>query len=372
MDTITKTLLHLSLVPQVGPAAISKLIPLLTQGTDLYRLSVAEVAQCGITTVTATAIVQGLQDDSLLKKELSLLTQHPNISVVTVCDTWYPELLKTIHIPPTILYVQGDGASFNKGIALVGARAANEYGKKVVNRLVPDLVAQGWSIVSGGAYGVDTFCHQATLEAGGRTVVVLGSGLLQPYPQQNIKLFKAVADNGGVVISSFPLTMEGLPHNFPARNRIIAGMSQGTIVVQAAQKSGALITAQFALDEGRSVFAVPGPINDPLSAGCHALITQGARLISCADDVVQEFGVSADRVVIPVPVQQRITFEPMLKEPKKDEKVDPIVAVCKEPQSLDQLIAVTKISEQGVRDRLFELELEGVITQNFAGLWETI
>ncbi len=222
--------------------------------------------------------------------EQELLIKH-NIRRITASDVEYPSYLKEIHCPPPQLYVQGELLnSYTKLIAVVGSRKADSYGERVIASLVPELVAHGWAIVSGGALGADSFAHKATLQARGRTIVILGSGLLMPYPSSNRKLFSSIVDQGGSLVSSFSLDTPAYPSNFPARNRIISGMSRGVIVAQAAEKSGARITAHLALEQGREVFAIPGPIDHALSIGCNRLIQQGAKLVQTIDDIFTELG----------------------------------------------------------------------------------
>jgi len=208
------------------------------------------------------------------------------VGAVFILDKEYPALLKQIHLPPIILYCRGAKLS-NNNFSIVGSRKGSIYAENVCKHIIPKLIDQ-YTIISGGALGVDSMAHKEAIKSGGRTVAVLGSGFLQPYPRENIDLFRAIVDNGGTVISPFNLKMEPLKGNFPARNRIIAGMSVGTLVVQAAVKSGAHITAAFALEQGREVFAVPGSIFEEISLGCHSLIQQGAKLVSCPEDILEE------------------------------------------------------------------------------------
>jgi len=353
------TFLHLSLIPGVGPGTIEKLIQkmgAIFADQNLYNCTITDFKRFGVTEKTAQLLVDGLKDESLLNQELALIEKHA-VSWYTLVDDEYPQELKETHLPPPVLYVQGSLQEINKSIAFVGARKANQYGKRVVNQLVPELVQQGWAIVSGGAYGVDTFAHQAALDAGGKTVSVLGSGLLQPYPNSNKKLFKTIVESGGALVSTFPLLMEPISGNFPARNRIISGLSRGSVVVQAAQKSGALITARYALEQGKSVFAVPGPIDDTLSVGCHGLLQRGAKLVSSTEDILEEFGIASTRVALQAQIPQ---------------DQDPLLSACFKPQSLGQLAETVNKTENQVKEELFELQLLGKIEQNFAGLWERV
>ena len=355
-----EVLLHLSLIKGIGPGVVERIIQQLPTDfivADLYSWSQKEFMRCGITSTTAENLVQGLANEKLLEHEQRLLERH-GITIITQKDEQYPALLKETHLPPLVLYLKGNPVWMEMPtIAFVGARKANRYGKSAVTALVPELVHEGWVTVSGGAYGIDASVHQTTIECGGKTVVVLGSGLLKPYPLDHVKLFTSVVANGGALVSAFPLELEPLKGNFPARNRIISGMSKGTVVVQAAQKSGALITAQYALEQGRSVFAVPGPIDDPLSKGCNGLLKKGACLVDDACDILHEFGISADRQSVLFPV---------------DDAVIDLLSLCKIPRTLDDIVQETGVNEQELTVTLFELQMQGVIEQNFAGLWQTL
>jgi DNA processing protein len=269
------------------------------------------------------------------------------------------------------LYYKGKLPS-KKTMAIVGARAAGKYANQVTNHLVEGLASHGWVIVSGGAYGVDTMAHKKAVECKAPTVVVLGSGLLQPYPFSNKKLFDDAVLGGGAVISSFSLNTGPQRGNFPARNRIISGLSQGCIVVAAGQKSGSLITAQCALEEGRHVFAVPGPIDDPLSVGCHWLLGQGAKLVGSVNDVLEEFGgaIAHEKKNVFRTQSQNIPTKHSVVSAKRDTTGNPIVDALDMPRSLDDISSRTGESISELQFKLFDLQIEGKVKQNFAGLWE--
>jgi DNA processing protein len=283
-------LLHLNLIEGVGPATVSRLIKTFETLSDLYQVTQPElVHQFGLSPVMAEKIVVGLSDAHALHRELVLLEKY-QIKTTSVMDDDYPSLLREIYAPPMVLYYQGELPWHTQNmLAFVGSRKANDYARQAVAELVPPLVALGWVTVSGGALGADSMVHQETLNAGGKTIAVLGSGLLCSYPSANRSLFKSIAERGGAVVSSFPVAAPPQAGNFPARNRIISGLSRGCVVVQAAAKSGALITAKHALEQGRDVFAIPGKIDDSLSEGCHQLIQQGAKLVGGAGDIISEY-----------------------------------------------------------------------------------
>jgi len=268
----TELLIQLNGIPGVGPSTIERLRAI----GDIHHCSVADLQQQGVSFSQAQAVVTGLADRSFLERELALIAQH-RIGILTISDPEYPALLRAIYAPPPVLYYQGAKPTFDKTLAFVGSRAGQQYARTVIGTLVPPLITAGCTIVSGGARGVDFYAHQTALDQAGSTVAVLGSGLLEPYPPTSKPLFTRIIESGSSLVSSFPLKTKPVAGNFPARNRIIAGLSQGCVVVAAADKSGALITARFALEQGREVFAVPGAIDDPLSVGCHRLIQQGGQ-----------------------------------------------------------------------------------------------
>lgn len=393
-------ILHLTLIETIGPAIIQKIRLLLRQGfegqersdvnaSDLYLFSQADWMNVfGFSEITAEKLVDGLANTKMLEKELELIAEN-NIQWATVEDETYPQLLKNIYLPPAVLYCMSSEAlakeeGVYRRIAVVGARKANSYGEYVVNSIIPDLVAAQYTIVSGGAFGIDTMAHTATIKNGGKTIAVLGSGLLVPYPYQNKKLFTSIVDCGGAMVSAFPLTMEALPGNFPARNRIITGLSRGCLVVQAAQKSGALISAHYAMEQGREVFAVPGVIGDELSIGCNTLIQQGAKLVMNAVDILEEFG---DRAIIDKKVMQEkamqmslesaiipakkiaVSAEALAKEEHYSVQQKSIIFACKKPISFDALVDATQLTHETVQTELFNLQLDGVVEQNFMGMW---
>jgi DNA processing protein len=329
----------------------------------LLRLAEKDLIKFGFHENTASKIIDGIRDTSLLEKEKQLIQKH-DVSLLTIVDDDYPELLKNINSPPMILYYQGSMPSpMKNSLAIVGARAANVYAKNALELIIPPLIAHDWNIVSGGALGVDTMAHEAALQNGGSTVVVLGSGLLRPYPYRNKKLFDTIAYKHGAIVSPFPLEMRPDRFNFPARNRIISGLSKGCLVVQAAQKSGSLITAHFALEQGRQVFAVPGSIFDPLSQGCHKILMQGAKPVSTAVDILEEFQASVTMV------QKGIDFVAPFKPAKVVQ--DPFLAYLQDPKSIDDLCTKFSLALDQMQNKLFDLQLEGKIKQTPAGLWES-
>ena len=213
------------------------------------------------------------------------------IEEISIKNTNYPEQLRNIYAPPLKLYILGNKEILNKiGIAIVGTRNASEYGKKVALQISKDLSAIGINVISGLAVGIDTYAHLGSLQKNciGKTIAVLGSGLDEIYPKQNIELAKQIIKSGGCIISEYKLGTKPERLHFPQRNRIISGLSKGVLVVEAKEKSGSLITADFALEQGRDVFAVPGNISSLKSVGTNNLIKQGAKLVNNYMDIVNE------------------------------------------------------------------------------------
>lgn len=357
-------LLHLSLIPSIGPATIHALIKRLPSELlgQIYQLNATDIMHySGLSYKIAHTIATGLADQKILENELLLIDKY-HINWVTRYDADYPTFLQHITAPPAILYYQGVLPADCKGLAVVGSREADYYGRSIIDQLVPCLVQAGYSIISGGAKGADTMAHQAALNAQGKTIAILGSGLLKPYPLQNKKLFEAITASGGAVVSSFALNATAMPGNFPARNRIIAGMSMGCLVVQAAAQSGARITAQYALEQGRTVFAVPGLITNPLSMGCHELIKQGAHLVSGIETIFEGLGYeSIGSSSLPI----KETFSN-----QDASETNLIVSLCTTARTLEELLEATGLSMVQLMADLFELQLQGKVIQDGAGLWQ--
>lgn len=366
-----RVLLHLSLIPNIGPAVVAKILRCISFDNldQIYRWSVQDfMYKAGLNQQISELLIHGLFDTTFLDQELMLIEKH-GIRWVTSAEDEYPVYLKNTHAPPIVLYWRGANLDLlDRSIALVGSRKANLYGKRVIEHLVADIVKAGWCLTSGGALGADTFVHQSAVRNKGITCAVIGSGLLRPYPQSNAQLFESIVANGGILMSPFPLTMEALPGNFPARNRIISGLSIATVVVQAAEKSGALITATYALEQGREVCAVPGHIDDPLSAGCHALLKEGALLVTSAQDIFSACGIQS--------ALSDETQEFFLENSKIENKTkkcdDPLYLACARPQMFDDLCNLLGYDEIRLQERLVMLQLEGFLEQDAMGRWYSV
>lgn len=285
--TESHALLILNAVPGVGNANIRKLLEYYGNAQKvLSRTENDLVADQVIAAKLAAAIVRFPQEQFLVK-ELALIAEH-GVRVVTSNDEGYPASLRVIADSPVVLYIKGRlPENLSLSIALVGSRGASMYGMSIAEQWSARLAEVGFTIVSGMARGIDTAAHTGALKAHGQTVAVLGCGLTHIYPAENKKLYDSIFTHGAL-ISEFAMATLPMPYNFPRRNRIISGLSMGVIVVEAAAKSGALITADFALEQGREVYAVPGKVDSPTSKGVHGLIKQGAKLVSCVEDILED------------------------------------------------------------------------------------
>jgi DNA processing protein len=287
MDSFKKDLILLNMVQDIGYIRLKALLDEFKEPGNILRASLDKLKSVkGI----GPAIAQAIKNASTchdIDKETSLI-KKAGISILTLFDDDYPANLKNIYDPPMVLYIKGKLKKKDEfSVAIVGSRKCTYYGINMAEKIAGCLSDHGLTIVSGLARGIDTAAHIGALKTRGRTIAVLGNGLSTIYPPENSLLAERISDNGAL-ISEFP--MQALPHknNFPRRNRIISGLSKGVVVVEAAQKSGALITADFALEQGRDVFAVPGMAERLSSAGTNALIKQGAKLVDSAEDILEE------------------------------------------------------------------------------------
>ncbi|HOW42049.1 MAG TPA: DNA-processing protein DprA [Candidatus Omnitrophota bacterium] len=282
-----EALVGLNLIPEIGSVRLNKLLERFTTPGNILQSSPHELQQVmGIGPAIAGHICSIRESE--IKKELSAAAAL-GLSVVSLDHPDYPHHLKHIPDPPLVIYVKGAFSCADAcAIAIVGSRRPSLYGGEAAERFGRELSMRKVTVVSGMAKGIDTSAHNGALKAKGRTIAVMGSGFGQIYPPENRRLAERIAENGAV-ISEFPVGMQPLKQNFPCRNRIISGLSLGVLVVEAARNSGALITAQYALEQNRDVFALPGRIDSLTSCGPHDLIKQGAKLVTCAEDIIEEY-----------------------------------------------------------------------------------
>jgi DNA processing protein len=281
----------LNALPGIGPMRVAHLLACLGEPAAVLAASEARLARIPGIGATLATVIHHWAEHFDLAAELALV-ERAGVSLLTRDDAEYPPLLREIHDPPLCLYVRGDRAVLGRtrnALAIVGSRHTTPYGMSMAQTLAAAAALAGWTVVSGLARGIDTAAHRAVVELGACTVAVLGSGLARLYPQENVDLARRIVETGGILCSEFPMRSAPDKRGFPMRNRIIAGMTLGTLVVEAGTQSGSLITANAALEQGRQVFAVPGRVDSPQSRGCHALIKDGAKLVETFADVLSEF-----------------------------------------------------------------------------------
>jgi len=298
---------------------------------------------------------------------------HPNMSTIDASLAWlnavnnrfllyfdhpcYPDLLKQIASPPPLLYGYGNPQHLNSyQIAMVGSRTPSPQGKENARFFASRLSKCGWTITSGLALGIDGLSHQSAVLGGSATIAVLGTAIDKMYPRRHIKLAEQILQSDGVIISEFAPNTPGRPEYFPRRNRIISGLSVGTIIVEAAIRSGSLITARCALEQNREVFAVPGSIHNPMSAGCHHLIQQGAKLVTCAEDINEEF----QHLILPTFREKVDKLEKNMSQSLASDKL--LDSVDFEVTPLDLVAQRSGIEVADVMSQLLEYELRGLVT----------
>ena len=333
--------------------------------TTVHNLS----AIPGISKKSAAAIVSFKDWDKILRQMDAL--DKMGISVVTCLDELYPHNLLNIYDRPAFFYVLGRLDDEDVPLAIVGSRNASTYGRYTTDRISRELALRGITIVSGMARGIDSCAHRGALAAKGRTIAVLGSGLDVIYPPENKKLFDAISSNGAV-ISEFPLGTQPLSYNFPARNRIISGLSYGVVVVEAGEKSGSLITAKLAMEQGREVFAIPGTIDSASSRGTNSLIKQGAKLVENIDDILEDILPQLEQSPAqPTRHKQEILFagNALTDAEQKVDSLSPteqtiLKQLLHEKMHADDIIAGTGLPVADVLSALITLELKEIIIQH--------
>ncbi|MGH7923853.1 MAG: DNA-processing protein DprA [Candidatus Binatus sp.] len=371
----------------VGPRTCKLLIDKFGAPEKIFKLNADEIAAAGVPRNTARSIAE-FRDFEPLEKELCEL---PNIGarLVKWTDADYPPNLRQIADPPPFLFVRGTAQlSDSTCIAIVGARAASDIGRRMAQRLGLELAAKGFTVVSGLARGIDGEAHQGALDAHGKTIAVLGCGVDVIYPAEHRKLAEQIIEGGGALISELPIGMQPLAENFPTRNRILSGLCLGVVIVEAAEKSGSLITARMALEQDRQVFAVPGSPLSGKTRGSNRLLKDGAKLVECVEDVIEELAPqmagrpTATRSVTVKPIEStpmpatsnvRVEVAPVAKTTPSfnsgeaaADSATTILNNLKESERLhvDSIIESSGLNAQTVLRLLLELELEGRVTQH--------
>lgn len=360
--TELEALVALNLVGDIGSIRLKRLLGFFAKPQDILNAPLEKLtAVSGIGKIIARQIHSLRKEE--VDKELALAKKH-NLKVICYQDPDYPENLKHIFDPPIVLYIKGEiTPGDNLSIAIVGSRRASFYGLNNAKKFAADLsLLCGFTIISGMARGIDTYAHWGALKVGGRTIAVMGGGFNHIYPQENKELSEEIARQGAV-ISEFPINALPQRQNFPCRNRIISGLSLGVLVVEAAQNSGALITSDFALEQGRDVFALPGKIDSANYFGTNGLIKQGAKLVSSVEDILEEFSFSLNKKD-----DKKIPQVQKLFPGSKDEKFSCIESqlcniISTQPLSIDEIAEKTKLSIPELASMLFKLQIKKAIKE---------
>lgn len=348
--------LALGLIPEVGAATFHRLVQGLGSAEAVLRAKAGALEQVpGISQQVARAIVSFPWQDAL-DRELRVIETR-GLGLIRFGDEGYPELLAAIHSPPPILYVRGTIEPEDRvAVAIVGSRQASQYGSAMAEQISGELAERGVTIVSGMARGIDAAAHRSALRAAGRTIAVLGCGLGVTYPPEHAELADQIAEQGAL-ISEFPIFTPPKPGHFPQRNRIISGLARGIVVIEAGLKSGAMITANYALEQGREVFAVPGQVTSRSSRGCHQLIKAGAKLTEGWEDILEEIELQmtpgSQVVRDPTPVSRSLAQEEILI----------IDAMEAGPMQIDDLIGRTQLPAGQMASLLLSLMLKGMIEE---------
>lgn len=336
--------------PKIGSRTILKLFKRFKKISLVWKAKISDLQSAGLNAEQIRAVgevIQKVDSDKLLKK-LKLL----KIDTLILTDKSYPRLLKEIPDPPALLYIRGKILQEDEiALAVVGSRKYSPYGERVTGDLVYKLAQNKLTIVSGLALGIDALAHIAALEAKARTIAVLGCGLDQIYPVSNTRIADHILQSGGAIISEFPIGAIAQKFTFPIRNRIIAGMSLGTLVIEGAIDSGSLITAEAALTYNREVFAVPGEIYSEISAGPNRLIQMGAKMVLSADDILNELDITQRH--IENEAQQIIADSP-------NEEI--LLKLMQRPIIVDELIRTSKMPSSLVNSTLIMLEMKGMVS----------
>lgn len=355
MKNDLKYWLWLSSLPGIGARKFKQLVEHFGSPKAVWDAGHHQLAQIpGIGKAIPAILDKKIRDsiDSTMHK-----IKGTGVKILRIIDDDYPDNLKNIYDPPPVLYIRGSVEQCDKkAIAIVGSRNATEYGWDMAQELAYHLAVRGITVVSGMARGIDTCAHQGALEAGGRTIAVLGCGVDITYPPENKKL-KARIEESGAVVSEFGIGMGPLPGNFPARNRIISGLSMGVLVIEARERSGALITVDFAVEQGREVFAVPGNVKSKGSAGTNKLIRDGAKMVTCVEDILEEFPDLWGMKTISEGKEKRQYANLDKDEIKILENID------SEPVHIDILTRKTGYNIQKVNSVITIMEMKGILKQ---------
>lgn len=285
------------------------------------------------------------------------------IDFITINEKNYPENLVDLADAPPVLYIKGKlTPADSNAVAIVGTRKMTSYGREVTEKFAGELAGLGVTIISGLARGVDTVAHKGALDAAGRTIAIIGRGLDEVYPQENTQLAKKIAEGSGAILSEYPLGYPAFRENFASRNRIISGLSKAVLVIEGAKKSGTLLTASAAAEQGRHVFAIPGQITSPMSAAPHFLIENGAKIAFSVKDILDELDLQL--------MVDRQAMEKVMPESPEEEKLIEILDT--EPLHLDEIAAISSLKVEDVSARLTIMELKGLVKSMGGGVYKKV
>ena len=350
-----EALLGLYSIPSIGSAKMRKLISVFGTAEEIMSASERRLMKVdGVDRKTIEHLKRGA-DEKFVERQLKLIAEH-KVRLLTYWDEHYPDRLKGIYDPPAFLFVKGDITCFDlPSFAIVGTRHPTGYGRMVTERFARELVQNGFIIISGLARGIDTLAHKTALQNGGKTIAVLGNGVDRIYPAENRKIYQQIMENG-LLISEYPMNTNPDAGNFPKRNRIISGISSGVLITEAGEKSGALLTAYYAADQNREVFAIPGSIVSGKSEGTNNLIKSGAKLVASVEDILEELqgqlnlsfaGKKQQRQAPDLRGNEKIVYE----------------LLSSEPRHVDQIALKADLAPSETLSALLTLELMGIIKQ---------
>ena len=353
--TDQESLLVLNAIPGLTGAGIKKLISAFGSPQQIMQQAQEDLLALGLNGNLIANIIH-FSKEKFLEDEYKLMRQK-GVEFITIFDESYPESLKCIDHAPIVLYMKGDQSILmSPSIALIGSRKATYYGLKVAHEFASNFAKAGIGVVSGMALGIDTASHQGALQAGGKTIAILGCGLNHIYPPENTQLFETIGQEG-LLVCEFPMNTAPLAYNFPRRNRIISGLSMATVIVEAALRSGALITVDYALAQNRDVYVVPGNIDSIYSAGTNLLIKEGAKIVLSAGDILEEIGfaikaelgqeVKKEKIHVPLSVEEYKIYE----------------LIENQPSHIDLISARSEQDIGVLMGQMLNLELKGVIKQ---------
>ena len=367
---ITPTLeywLRLSRIPGLGSTGLLALLQVFQDPENILGASHVQLrAVVGDNTELLNAITSD-PDREVLQTDLAWLAQDDS-HLISILDTNYPPLLREIPDAPVLLYIRGEPDCLSMPqIAMVGSRNPTPAGSENARAFARVLTQGGLTVTSGFALGIDAAAHQGAIEAGGNTIAIVGTGVDRVYPARNHELAHQIVKRGAIV-SEYPLGTPPLRENFPRRNRIISGLSLGTLVVEAAMRSGSLITARLAAEQGREVFAIPGSIHSPLSKGCHRLIRQGAKLVETANDIIEELGALVDS--LKQVSDTEVNVDPA--QPEADEQYPLLEYLGYDPIDINALVELSGLTPEAISSMLLDMELAGKVQSCAGGKYQRI